>query len=110
MYCACALRLKNTQDDGQIVITIKSMHIEFDVSKNETNIRDRGLSFERAVDFDFGTALIDRDTRKAYAEERFVAVGFLGQRLHVICFTPAAGGIRVISFRKANTREIKDYD
>ena len=86
------------------------MHIEFDASKNETNIRERGLSFERSSDFDFGTAVIDRDTRKTYPEARFVAVGFLDKRLHVLCFTPTVGGIRVISFRKANTREVRDYD
>lgn len=86
------------------------VHIEFDVSKNEANIRERGLSFELAADFDFNTAIIDQDIRKAYPEVRYVAVGLLGKRLHVLCFTPAAGGIRVISFRKANIREVKDYD
>ncbi len=86
------------------------MLIAFDAAKNEVNIRERGLSFELAADFDFGTAVIDQDTRKAYSETRFVAVGLLGSRLHVMCFTPADGGIRVISFRKANTREVKDYD
>jgi len=39
-----------------------------------------------------------------------VAVGFLDGRLHVLCFTPAENGIRVISFRKANTREVKDFE
>ena len=86
------------------------MHIEFDPSKNEANIRERGSSFDLAADFDFGTAIIDHDIRKAYLEVRYVAVGFLGKRLPVLCFTPAVGGIRVISFRKANTREVKDYD
>lgn len=86
------------------------MHIEFDAAKNEANIRDRGSSFERTADFDFGTTVIDQDTRKAYPEVRFVAVGFLGKRLHVLCFTPVAGGIRVISFRKANAREVRDHD
>jgi uncharacterized DUF497 family protein len=42
-----------------------SMHIEFDAAKNETNIATRGLSFERAGEFDFGTAGIAQDTRKA---------------------------------------------
>jgi uncharacterized protein len=86
------------------------MHIVFDASKNEANIRERGLSFELAADFDFNTAIVDQDIRKAYPEVRYVALGLLGKRLHVLCFTPAAGGIRVISFRKANTREVKDYD
>jgi uncharacterized protein len=30
--------------------------------------------------------------------------------LHVLCFTPATDGIRVISFRKANTREVRNYE
>ena len=86
------------------------MHIEFDVNKNDTNIRDRGLSLERATDFDFDSAIIKQDMRKAYPEVRYVAVGLLAARLHVLCFTPIAGGIRVISFRKANQREVRDYE
>lgn len=85
------------------------MHIEFDPAKSERNSRDRGLGFERAAEFDFGTAVIVQDTRKPYPEARFVAVGFLGVRLHVLCFTPVTGGIRVISFRKANDREVRDH-
>lgn len=86
------------------------MHIEFDADKNDTNIHDRGLSLGRATDFDFDSAIIKRDMRKAYPEARYVAVGFLDARLHVLCFTPIAGGIRVISFRKANQREVRDYE
>jgi uncharacterized DUF497 family protein len=86
------------------------MHIEFDVNKNDTNIRERGLSLERASDFDFDSAIIKRDSRKPYTEVRYVAVGFLDARLHVLCFTPIEVGIRVISFRKANTREVKHYE
>ncbi len=86
------------------------MHIEFDPAKNERNILERGLSFERAADFDFDTAVVWPDTRKPYPEVRYVALGLLDTRLHVLCFTPAAGGIRVISFRKANSREVKDYE
>ena len=87
-----------------------AVHIEFDTAKNEVNIRERELSFEQVKDFDFSAAIIDQDIHKAYAESRFVAVGFLGNRLHVLCFTPIALGIRVISFRKANIREVRDYE
>jgi uncharacterized DUF497 family protein len=31
-------------------------------------------------------------------------------RLHVLCFTLIDGDIRVISFRKANSRKIKAYE
>ena len=33
----------------------------------------------------------------------------IGDRLHVVVFTPVNGGVRVISFRKANKREVKAY-
>jgi uncharacterized DUF497 family protein len=86
------------------------MLIEFDSAKNDRNIAMRGLSFERASEFDFSSAIIEVDDRKVYPEVRYVAAGFLDQRLHVLCFTSIDGGIRVISFRKANSREIKAYE
>ena len=86
------------------------MRIEFDAAKNERNIRERGLSFERAAEFDFAGATIRQDARKPYPEPRFVALGVLDGRLHVLCFTPVAGGVRVISFRKANTREVRNHE
>jgi uncharacterized protein (DUF4415 family) len=35
-----------------------------------------------------------------YPEIRIIALGFLGVRLHVICFTLIDDGVRIISFRK----------
>lgn len=86
------------------------MVIEFDPAKNTRNFRERGLSFESAGDFDFVSAMMREDTRKAYPEQRIVALGLLDTRLHVLCFTPVKGGIRVISFRKANRREEHAYE
>ena len=82
------------------------MRVYFDPAKNERNIEDRGLSFESAANFDFDSALVFVDDRREYGETRYVALGFLDERLHVLCFTEATDGIRVISFRKANLREI----
>jgi uncharacterized protein len=86
------------------------MKIDFDPKKSEKNKRDRNLSFEQALNFDWETASYMEDDRKLYPERRFVAMGYLGERLHVICFTPIEGGVRVISFRKANSREVKRYE
>jgi uncharacterized protein len=91
------------------VYTITNMIIDFDPAKNAQNIHERGLGFDRVVDFDWSTAGIDEDTRKDYPERRFVAVGHLDGRLHVLCFTPITSGIRVISLRKANPREAKKH-
>ena len=83
------------------------MGIAYDPAKNERNIRERGLSFERAADFDFETALIADYSR--HGEKRRIAVGYLDKRLHLLCYLPLPGGIRVISFRKTNKREAKLY-
>ncbi|HBI29107.1 MAG TPA: hypothetical protein DDY54_05665, partial [Deltaproteobacteria bacterium] len=37
------------------------------------------------------------------------AHGLIGDRLHVVVFIPVNGCVRVISFRKANKREVKAY-
>jgi uncharacterized DUF497 family protein len=85
------------------------VRITFDPAKSARNVRLRGLSFERVADFSFDTAIYANDERNAYPEVRVVAVGMLGDRVHVVCFTEVPGGIRVISFRKANAREVRRY-
>lgn len=58
------------------------MGIMYDPAKNERNIRERGLSFERAADFDFETAWFADYSR--HGEMRRVAVGYLDIRLHLL--------------------------
>lgn len=86
------------------------MRIEFDRAKNEKNIRERGLSFERVAEFDFETVQFREDMRRDYGEIRWQAFGFLDGRLHMFVFTETTLGIRIISFRKANQREVKRYE
>lgn len=86
------------------------MKIDFDPAKNERNIRERGLSFERVAEFDFETAAYEVDARRDYGEVRIRAFGFLGGRLHALVFVETAAGIRVISLRKANKREVRRYE
>lgn len=86
------------------------MRITYDTAKNQRNIQERQLSFDDAANLDWATARIWQDTRKAYPEVRYIAVGYLQARLHVVCFAEAEEGIRVISFRKANQREQRAYE
>ena len=86
------------------------MEITYDRTKNTENIRNCNLSFEQVVDFDFETASFTIDKRKNYGEIRRCAIGYLGNRLHALIFTETLKGIRVISFRKANKREIANYE
>lgn len=86
------------------------MRIDCDPDKNANNIMERSLSFERAAEFDFETAQFTIDTRRDYGETRYRALGFLDHRLHALVFVEIVGGIRIISFRKANKREVKRYE
>ncbi|QBC31273.1 BrnT family toxin [Pandoraea sp. XY-2] len=86
------------------------MQIEFDPAKDEANREKHGLSLALAELFDLEAALLAIDERHDYDEERFVALGPLGDRLHVMVFTVRDESIRVISLRKANRREVKKYD
>jgi uncharacterized DUF497 family protein len=86
------------------------MKIEFDPAKSEKNARERGLPFHLVEEFEWETAVFSEDTRFPYPEARFTALGFIGKRLHSICFTSIAGGMRIISFRKANKREVRRYE
>jgi uncharacterized protein len=86
------------------------MEITYDTTKNAQNIELRGLSFDRAAYFDFETALYIVDDRKNYGEIRHRGLGLLDGRVHSLVFIETQHGIRVISFRKANKREVKQYE
>ena len=67
------------------------------------------MSFELVELSEWATALMEEDTRKAYGERRFQVLGYIGERLHAMVFTPREGKVHVISLRKANSREVKKY-
>ena len=92
------------------VYTFGNVWITFDAAKSARNERQRGLPFDRVERFDFASARYAIDDRREYGETRYVAVGLLEGRLHVLCFTEAADGIRVISFHKANARDVRRYE
>jgi uncharacterized DUF497 family protein len=83
------------------------MEITYDPAKNEKNIAERGISFELSVHMDWETARIGPDHRREFGEQRYIAVGYIANRLHVLIFARTDDGIRVISLRRANKREVK---
>ena len=85
------------------------MRIEFDPRKSVRNAHARGLPFEcvERLDWDRSIALVD--DRRDYGEVRLRVFGPIDDRLCAVVVTPIAGGVRVISRRKANAREIKRY-
>ena len=83
------------------------MQTEFDRSKRDRTLAERGLDFARAGEVFAGRHLTRRDLRQDYAENRFVTIGWLDARLVVMVWTPRGEVRRIISMRKANEREIK---
>jgi uncharacterized DUF497 family protein len=86
------------------------MEISFDPAKSERNVTDRGLPFTLVEQLDWSGAVIEEDDRKDYGERRYRVLGFIGDRLHAVVFTPRAGKVHVISLRKANQREVKNHE
>ena len=86
------------------------MRITFDPVKNVRNIAERLLSFDRVADLDWETAMAVEDNRRDYGERRLRVMALLGRRLHVVVITYRGDAMHVISFRKANSREVKRYE
>ncbi|MDE2795740.1 MAG: BrnT family toxin [Gemmatimonadota bacterium] len=83
---------------------------EWDRNKNDENLRRHGLSFEDAAAVFDGPCLTFEDRRIAYGEERCITVGYLEGRLVVIAHTQRGRNTRIISMRKANSREQRAYE
>lgn len=102
--------IQKQSEHSIVVSTINQVDISFDPAKNERNVIDRGLPFKLVEQLDWSGAVIEEDVRRNYDERRYLALGRIGNRLHAVVFTPRAGKVHVISLRKANQREVKDYD
>ena len=68
------------------------------------------MPFERVDAFDWESAIYWEDSRFPYPEQRMIAIGFIGARLHFVCFAQLVDAVRVISFRKANKKEVRRYE
>ena len=81
------------------------MNFEWDIAKNISNIEKHGVDFETVNEFGWSDAVI---VRSSYAgEARFEAYGYLGNRVHVVVYTPRGNNRRIISMRRANVKEIE---
>lgn len=72
-----------------------------------------GLSLSEAASFEWDTAVVWPDRRRDYGEARMAALGYIGLRIMAVVFVdrPADQPTerRVISLRKANSREVQRY-
>jgi uncharacterized DUF497 family protein len=85
------------------------MEYEWDDAKSASNVRRHGLAFETIKEFDWSTALVVTDERFDYDEDRWLAIGMIGSRLHSVTFTIRDDRIRIISLRIAEPKERRLY-
>ena len=88
---------------------------EWDETKNGRNIQKHGVSFPSATPLFNLPHLVRLDERENYGEDRWLAIGCIGPMISVVVFTERGANqgnksIRIISARKASTREIKLYE
>lgn len=86
------------------------MNIEFDAAKDEANIAKHGVSLALAAEIEWTDVLCVPDSRHDYGELREIGFAVIAQRLYVVVFVQRGQMMRVISLRKANSREVKLYE
>ena len=81
--------------------------------KQRENLKKHGITFlEAATVFDDANALVRNDPDHSHDEDRFIIIGFSERaRLLIVCHCYRTNDvvIRIISARKANRKEQKDY-
>ena len=80
---------------------------EWDGQKNVSNLAKHGIDFDDAIEVFYGPILLYRSDRSN--ERRWVAIGFLEDKLIAVIFTPRANVIRIISARRARKNEERKY-
>lgn len=85
------------------------MHIQFDSVKDAINLAKHGVSLALAADMEWDSAVVWPDSRRVYGEPRQCGIGYIGMRLFFVAFVDRADGRRIISLRKANSREVRRY-
>ena len=83
------------------------MFLEWDEHKRQSNIKKHGVDFQLVTLFDFDSAQEYSYIRNN--EQRIIAYGLIGNQLFVLVYTERNDNLRVISLRKANSKEVKNH-
>ena len=79
--------------------------------KRRENARKHGVDLAIASGFEWDAALVEEDTTEIYGEQRFRAIGPIGDQLYVYVYTLDIDGVEdhAISLRRAEPKERKHY-
>lgn len=86
------------------------MKFEWDENKNLENIRKHGIDFNDVIEMFSGPVIVNIDDRFDYAEDRLIGAGFIKSMVAIVVFIEKyADAIRIISARKANKYETRQF-
>lgn len=85
------------------------MEFEWDEAKRQANIAKHGIDFHDAKAALEDSPVMIADDRKNYGERRCIAAGHVKGHMLIVVFTVRNGVFRIISARKANSRERRKY-
>ena len=83
------------------------MQYEWDSLKRRTNREKHRVDFTEMELFEWDTAVVQRQERRG--EIRYRAIGYIGDRLHVIIYTVRGDTFRIISLWRAGRRDRRLY-
>lgn len=87
------------------------MRFEWDMAKESANEQKHGLSFiDAATVFDDPHHLEEDSTRPEHGEERWKAIGMVGEFVVAVIYTDRQDRRRIISARRARKHERAQYD
>jgi uncharacterized DUF497 family protein len=81
---------------------------EFDPGKDRTNRLKHGIGLSDYRGFD-ALPIVVRDERSDYGEDRFRAFGRIGGVGYMIAYAAKGERFRLISFRRAHDKEMRQY-
>jgi len=81
---------------------------EFDAKKDAANVKKHGVSLSEGDGVLNDPLAITVEDDSAVGEHRFVTVGM--NLFESLIHTPRRGGVRIISVRKADSKERRNYE
>jgi uncharacterized protein len=111
VQCEPEVAIASVVDQGRPLDYLLFVEFEWNPLKSDQCYAERGFDFEYATRafLDPGRSVF-LDSRWDYGEERYVLRGSIDARLFVVVFTYRGDAVRIISARKANSREVKDHE
>ena len=87
------------------------MEFEWDDTKSDACFADRGFDFAYVAHaFLDEDRIVGVDRRWDYGEDRYRLLGAVEGRVFVVIYAMRGSTIRIISARKANRREVREYE